>query len=142
MIAGVTEKLEEFFADRTEVQFAILFGSTAKGQTNALSDVDIAVMVNPQFRDTTPYGYQATLTADLMHTLERNDVDVVILNKAPIMLKYQVLFYGKFVHIRDMEARIQFQVDTINQYDDFKRLYQVHEEAWLQRWKKLTPSKT
>ena len=142
MIAGVTEKLEEFFADRAEVQFAILFGSTAKGETNGLSDVDIAVMVDPQFRDTTPYGYQATLIADLMHTLERNDVRAVILNKARIMLRYQVLLHGKFVHIRDMEARIQFQAETIDQYEDFRHLYKAHEEVWFQRWEKLLPPKT
>ena len=137
MVTEIMEKLRDFFEGHREVQFAILFGSLAKGTENVLSDVDIAVMLAPQFKDTSPYGYQATLTAELMRELERSDVDVVILNKAPIALKYQVLLYGKFIYIGDKKARIQFQVDTINQYDDFKRIYQVHAEACRQRWEKL-----
>ncbi|MBC8235584.1 nucleotidyltransferase domain-containing protein [bacterium] len=134
MITEIIEKLKNFFANREEVQFAVIFGSLAKGTANKLSDVDIAVMIVPHFKDTFPYGYQATLTADLMQELKRNDVDVVILNKAPIALRYEVLRYGKFIHVRDKQARIQFQIDTINRYEDFKHIYRVHEEAFHRRW--------
>ena len=142
MITEISEKLRNFFEKREEVQFAVIFGSLAKGTANKLSDVDIAVMVDPHFKDTSPYGYHATLTADLMQELKRNDVDVIMLDEAPIVLKYQVLRYGEFIHIRDKQARIQFQVDTLNQYDDFKELYRVHEEASHRRWSKLTGADT
>jgi len=138
----IIEQLERFFEKREEIQFALLFGSTIKGTSNKLSDVDIAVMIAPGFKDSSPYGYQATLTADLMQELRRNDVDVVILNEAPILLKYEILRYGDFVHIRDKQARIQFQVDTLNQYEDFKQLYRVHEEAFHKRWRKLKDTET
>ena len=134
MITEIIEKLKNFFERREEVQFAVIFGSLAKGTANKLSDVDIAVMIVPHFKDTFPYGYQATLTADLMQELKRNDVDVVILNQVPIALRYEVLRYGKFIHVRDKQARIQFQIDTINRYEDFKQIYRVHEEAFHRRW--------
>jgi predicted nucleotidyltransferase len=134
MITKISAKLKNFFASRKEVQFAVLFGSLAKGTANKLSDIDIAVMIVPDFKNTFPYGYQATLTADLMQELKRNDVDVVVLNQAPILLQYQVLRYGKFIYVRDEPARIQFQIDTINRYEDFKQLYRVHEEAFQRRW--------
>ena len=140
MNTEIVEKLGRFFEGRKEVQFAILFGSLAKGTANALSDVDVAVMLAPDYKDTTPYGYQATLTAELMRELESNDVDAVILNSAPIPLKYQVLRYGKFIHIQDKEARIKFQIDTINQYDDFREMYRVHAEACHKRWENLINS--
>jgi predicted nucleotidyltransferase len=140
MSVEIIERLGKFLEKREEVQFAILFGSLAKGTANELSDVDIAAMVDPQFEDDSPYGYQATLTAALMSELGRNDVEVVILNRAPTMLRYQVLRYGKFIHTRDKQARIQFQIDTINQYEDFKRIYQVHEKACHRRWKALMES--
>ncbi len=138
----IIEQLERFLEKREEIQFAILFGSIAKGTSNKLSDVDIAVMLAPDFKDSSPYGYQATLTADLMQELKRNDVDVVILNEAPILLKYEIMRYGDFIHIRDKQARIQFQVDTLNQYEDFKHLYRVHEEAFHKRWRKPTDIET
>jgi uncharacterized protein len=137
MIAEITGKLEEYFDKHEEILFAILFGSLAKGKANKLSDVDIAVMVDPKFDKSFPFGYQAELITDLMQILKRNDVDVVILNRAPIALKHEVLKYGKFIFIRDKQARIKFQVDTINQYEDYKVLFRVHEEAMSERWKKL-----
>jgi predicted nucleotidyltransferase len=138
----VIERLKGFFRSREEVQFAILFGSLAKGTMSKLSDIDVAVMLSPEFEDTSPYGYQATLTADLMRELKRNDVDAVILNKAPIALRYQILRYGNFIHIRDMRARIQFQVDTLNRYEDLKRIRQVHDDACHRRWRNLIKPKT
>ena len=126
MITEIIKKLKKFFERRKEVQFAVLFGSLAKGTANKLSDIDVAVMVVPNFKDTFPYGYQATLTADLMQELRRNDVDVVILNKAPIALRYQVLRYGKFIYIRDEQARIQFQIDTINRYRKPRESSRIH----------------
>ncbi|MFC1716348.1 nucleotidyltransferase domain-containing protein [Candidatus Poribacteria bacterium] len=142
MITEISEKLKNFFEEREEVQFAVIFGSLAKGTANKLSDADIAVMVDPHFEDTSPYGYHATLTADLIQELKQNDVDVIILDEAPILLKYQVLRYGEFIHTRNKQARIQFQVDTLNQYDDFRELYRVHEEASHRRWSKLMDTDT
>ena len=137
MLAEITDKLKKYFENHEEIQFAILFGSLAKGKANKMSDVDIAVMVDPKFDKSFPFGYQAELITDLMQVLKRNDVDAVILNKAPIALKHEVLRYGKFIYIKDKQARIKFQIDTINQYDDYKMLFRVHEEAMRKRWRKL-----
>lgn len=142
MIAEIAEKLKNFFEDRKEVQFAILFGSLAKDTANVMSDVDIAVMIDPKFNGTFPYGYQAALTTDLMQLLRRNDVDVIILNDIPIVFKHQILRYGKFIYTRDEQARIKFQIDTINRYEDFKMIYKIHEEACHQRWRKLALPET
>lgn len=137
MIAEITDKLIKYFEEHEEIQFAILFGSLAKGKANKMSDVDIAVMVDPKFDEPFPFGYQAEIITNLMQVLKRNDVDVVILNKAPIALKHQILRYGKFIYIKDKQARIKFQVDTINQYEDYKVLFRVHEKAMHKRWEKL-----
>lgn len=72
----------------------------------------------------------------LMHELKRNDIDVVILNKSPILLKFEVLRHGDFFFIRDKAARIQYQIDTINRHEDFKHLYKIHEAAYRQKWSK------
>jgi predicted nucleotidyltransferase len=140
VIAEITEKLKIYFEEHEEIQFAVLFGSLAKGTANKISDIDIAVMVDPKFDKTFPYGYQAELITDFIRILKRNDVDVVILNEAKILLKHQVLRYGKFIYVRDEQARIQFQIDTINQYEDFKVLDRIHEEARHQRWAKYAIS--
>jgi len=136
-IAEITEKLNKYFDEHEEILFAIIFGSTAKGTANKISDVDIAVMISPNFNESFPFGYQAELITDFMRILKRNGVDVVILNEAPIALKHEILRYGKFIYVRDKQARIKFQVDTINQYEDYKMLYKIHIEAMRKRWKNL-----
>lgn len=60
-IAEITEKLNKYFDEHEEILFAIIFGSTAKGTANKISDVDIAVMINPNFNKSFPFGYQAEL---------------------------------------------------------------------------------
>ncbi|MGB9596272.1 MAG: type VII toxin-antitoxin system MntA family adenylyltransferase antitoxin [Candidatus Poribacteria bacterium] len=137
IINEITEKLNKYFEEHEEILFAVIFGSMAKGSMNKMSDIDIAVMINPSFNKSFPFGHQAELITDFIRILKRNDVDVVILNKAPISLKYEILRYGKFIYVRDKQARIKFQVDTINQYEDYKMLYKIHEEAMRKRWKKL-----
>lgn len=137
MIDEITGKLTKYFNKHEEILFAILFGSIAKGISNNMSDVDIAVMVDPNFNEPFPFGYQAELTTDLINILGRNEVDVIILNEAPVALKYEVLRYGKFIFVKDEHARIKFQVDTINQYEDYKVLYRIHEKIMRDRWKKL-----
>ncbi len=137
MIDEIAEKLTKYFNEHEEILFAILFGSIAKGKSNKMSDIDIAVMVEPNFNKPFPFGYQAELTTDLIGVLGRNDVDVIILNEAPIVLKHEVLRYGKFIFVKDEHARIKFQVDTINQYEDYKVLYRIHEKTMRDRWKKF-----
>jgi predicted nucleotidyltransferase len=75
--------LREALANRPEVLEAYLFGSTARGEQQEHSDVDVAVYVDRDAAPPTIFGYAADLTADLMRALGTNRVDVVVLNDAP-----------------------------------------------------------
>src|SRR3954469_18431794 len=79
---------------RPEVLEAYLFGSQARGDAQAHSDVDVAVFVDRGRAQPGSFGYDAALAADLMAALRRNDVDVVILNDAPPLLYHRVLRDG------------------------------------------------
>ena len=57
-----------------------------------------------------------------MKLLKTNKVDLVILNEAPPLLKHRVLYTGKLVYFKNEETRIQFQVECIDNYNDFKYL--------------------
>ncbi len=72
--------LRSVFASQPVV-LAYLFGSQASGTGTPLSDVDIAVLLEPN--TPSPGTVQATLISDLMLALGRSDVDVVVLNTAP-----------------------------------------------------------
>jgi hypothetical protein len=133
---SIRDCLCPLFRKHAEVQFAFLFGSYAKGRANRLSDIDIAVQVDWNLiGEIPPYGYKADFIADLMQCLHTNLVDLVVLNNAPILLKFQVLYHGQLMFCRDKAARIAFQVDTINRYQDFKHLRIPHHKAFTEKYR-------
>ena len=100
LLAQLTSALEE----REEILEAYLFGSHARGQAQPHSDIDVAVYVDEEHVAGRAWGYQAQLTTDLMVALGTNDVDGVVLNKAPILLYHRVLRDGVRLMSRDLTA--------------------------------------
>lgn len=105
---------------RSEILEAYLFGSVARGTASQHSDVDIAVTVDEQrVRDTSGYGYEAELAADLMRALGRNRVDVVVLNTAPPLLYHRVLRDGVRLMSRDLTATTVREGRALSRYCDY-----------------------
>ncbi len=124
----IMERARIYFSGKPEVKFAYLFGSRATGTENKLSDVDIAVFVDKSMIDEKkhPFGYKASITADLMQTFNTNEVDLVVLNDSAYMLKHRVMMCGELVYLKDKQAKIDFLFDTMSRYPDIKRLLRVH----------------
>ena len=100
----LTKRLAELLDSREEILEAYLFGSHARGQAQPHSDVDVAVYIDHARADDTGFGYRANLTTDLMAGLGCNDVDVVVLNRAPPLLYHRVLRDGVRLLARDLRA--------------------------------------
>ena len=86
--------LQSYFSKRKEVLCVYLFGSVAAGRENRFSDIDVAVLFDPAMPEANYTQQQLALMDELSRLLHR-DVDVVLLNKASIFLKFQVLRNGK-----------------------------------------------
>ena len=115
----LTERLAELLEPREEILEAYLFGSHAQGQAQPHSDVDVAVYVDDARADDTGYGYRANLTTDLMAGLGFNDVDVVVLNRAPPLLYHRVLRDGVRLLARDLRATTTREGRAVSRYCDF-----------------------
>jgi predicted nucleotidyltransferase len=110
---------------------AYLFGSQAAGGSTPLSDVDIAVLLEP---DTpSPGTVQVALISDLMLALRRSDIDVVVLNSAPPLLKVRAIS-GPLLYCRDELARARFEVAARREYFDTKPLRDAQDRALLERY--------
>jgi predicted nucleotidyltransferase len=109
---------------------AYLFGSFARGQQHPKSDVDIGLLYSAppaSTLDAQPF----VLAGDLATLLERN-VDVVVLNSAPVDLIHRVLRDGILLVDANPSARIAFEVRSRNEYFDllpFLRRYRKQPEA-------------
>jgi predicted nucleotidyltransferase len=117
------------FAADERVRFAYLFGSLAAGTGTAGSDVDLGVSVRP--RGT--LVDDARLHDALAAALGREDVDLVVLEDAPVWIRYRVVG-GVPVFSRDEVARVRHRAATELEFLDFKPYYEeyldaVHERA-------------
>jgi predicted nucleotidyltransferase len=93
--------LTQAFADLCErhgVKLAVLFGSLVTGKASRDSDIDLAVLLdtkNPPGFGEVPQRAPVRLLTDLLHFLGTSKLDLVILNRADALLRYEVARTGK-----------------------------------------------
>ena len=127
------DALERYFVSLDGVVLAYLFGSHARGQAWAHSDVDVAVLLGSHPDDDRCFDMRLEVIGGLMEILSTNEVDVLILNQASPALGYAVLRDGILIFCRDHQARIEFYLHTVNEYLDFKPILKRHERAILEK---------
>ena len=113
------ERLTRALEPRGEILEAYLFGSHARGDAHRHSDVDVAVYIDEARAEAGSFGYQAGLTTHLMDALGTNEIDVVVLNKAPILLYHRVLRDGVRLLSRDLQATTTRAGQALSRYFDF-----------------------
>lgn len=120
--------LEQF-----DIKLIYIFGSYAKGTNNKNSDVDIAVLLDKY----TPYD-KINLISELVGILNRSDIDVVILNDANPILKFQVIKYGKIIYMVSEYEKVIFESKTMDEYMDMeffrKRQKQIMDIIFKEKW--------
>jgi predicted nucleotidyltransferase len=114
----IIKNLHSFFcANKTtsRIDLAYIFGSRAAGEEGPMSDFDIAVL----FSGTHPSPMRYELSHELKNVLKTDRVDLVVLNKAPIELRYAVIASGIVVYEASVEARVEYEALTLSLYGDF-----------------------
>lgn len=134
---AIKRKLTPYFAQRSEILLAYLFGSAARGRTNKLSDIDIALLVDEKkfqkLDAKEPYGYKAAVIADLMGLLHKNEIDLVLLHEAPPLLANEVISDGRLLFCRDEDLRITFEVTVKQRYVDTQPLREIKRQYLYER---------
>jgi len=125
--------LKKYFRNKPEIVVSYLFGSYARNQSNSLSDIDIALLLNKKIEKEGELIYKAKLIADLMSVLKTNLVDIVCLNSAPPLLAHRVIRDGIIIDSKDEKARIFFETLSLNQYIDTKPLREIQNLYFRQR---------
>ncbi len=113
-----------------DIKLIYIFGSYAKGNNNANSDLDIAVLLN---NDYDPMD-KLSLIGDLTSIFKRDDIDLVILNSANSVLKHQVIKYGKLIFMENEDIKVNFEVRVLKEYMDmepFRRTQRTYINEWF-----------
>jgi len=108
--------------DREGVIAAMLIGSQARGVPGPLSDVDIAVWHEPGLDPAGRLRLQLELARLACGTLRTNEVDVVLLNGAPPLLRHRAVRDAKLLVERDPVARVRLNARALLDYLDTEPL--------------------
>lgn len=114
----ILQKLSTALEAEPDIAFAYLFGSVAKGRSGPLSDVDVAVYFNCAGDAPSRFDRRLQLMSKLSNVLQRNDVDVVSLQDAPIDLAFEILAYGKLIFSKANAIKTTFIFETLRKYHD------------------------
>lgn len=116
--------LTEFLKEDSNTIFAYLFGSLAKKRKKPLSDVDLGVYV----KSIKKLDY-LSLYNKISRILRTDEIDLVVLNTAPISLTGRILQNRKILIDKDPFLRHQYESRILREFFDFS----IREREILQR---------
>lgn len=114
----LSQRLSCFFAEmatRFGLVLVYLFGSQVQGRPGPRSDYDFAVL----FEDEPSLRERSALIHQLVQLLGTDHVDLVVLRRAPIELKYNVIAMGSLLYEVDRAQRVEFEAQTLSRYFDY-----------------------
>lgn len=112
----ITARLERILTADPDVILAYLFGSMARNDSSRTSDIDVAVVVK---EDCALTGKKLQLLLDVSRGLDLDDVDLVMLNKAPLTLKARAVRDGIVLVEKEPFFRHAFESLVMRKYFDF-----------------------
>lgn len=118
-LGKIKQKLKEVLEKEEDILFVYLYGSVALGMGHQWSDLDIAVYLRPGNNE-----YYLKRDGELLGTLsvalENEELDLCLLNVAPLVLQFRVITEGIIIFSRDEQARVDFETVIRCKYFDLK----------------------
>ena len=105
---------------RADVRLAYLFGSEARGEGRASSDLDVGVVFS-----SVPAPAELDRLATNLETVAGRRVDLVVLNDAPPLLAHEAIRANRLIVCRDEDERVRFHTHATARYLDTARLRRV-----------------
>jgi predicted nucleotidyltransferase len=113
--AGLVAEISRVIEAGPPLKLALLFGSAAQGRLRGDSDLDLAVLpADPSL----PLRAELDLQADLTRATGR-DVDLVRLDRAPTLLRWEIARTGRVLVSNPPAERIRFLSAAASEHADF-----------------------
>ena len=126
--SDLTRLLSEYCAQDSRILLAYLFGSQVQGNVGRLSDSDIALLLDEPAVPAERYRR----AHEIGQLLGRCPVDLIVLNTAPVELRYHVIAQGQRIYERDTATRVEFEANTLGFYGDMLPVLRQQRQAILE----------
>ncbi len=125
-------ELVEVLSKRIDILAIYLFGSRATGTSDDLSDIDIALLLKSAHA---PLDIELELIDTITTTLGTDEVSLVVLNNAPLTIRYGVIKDPKVLYSADDNARLSFEESVRKQYLDFSYYLNQYDAEFISQLK-------
>lgn len=114
------ERLVRMAGTDPDVLAVLLFGSRARGEHHAGSDVDVCLVAAPDPRDAARPGRVALRYASAF------DLDVHVFQLLPLYVRRRVLKDGQVLFVRDDQALYELAFATVRAFESFRPRYEAY----------------
>ena len=125
-------KINKQIFKKYNVKLAYLFGSRAKGLSAKESDYDIAVLFKGKNNPVLFFNKTIGLK-DALRKYFPKKIDIVSLNDASSLLKYEAIAKGIPIYSEDRKFRIDFEVISVKEYIDDRFMRDIYTNALMKR---------
>ena len=123
------QRLKSYAEKNENIVAVYIFGSYGTKHQHFSSDMDFAVL----FKESVTLFEELEIESDISQIFERDDIDLVNLNKAAIDISHQVLYTGDLLFCRDEILLADFKEKVFNIYGDYgivlKKFYDDYQEG-------------
>ena len=108
-----------------------LFGSRARDEADALSDVDVAVLAAGTPTPSELASWELEWLGAANESLGTDEVSLVVLNRAPVALRHEVLRGARLLFARSPELAADYELATISAFIDFRHHLDAYDRELL-----------
>ena len=119
-VEALLPRLVEAMSADNRMEAVWLFGSRARNEADALSDIDLAALARRGLDASALWDAQLDWTGLAVKTLGTDEVAVQVLNRLPVALRDPILRDARLLWSRSPEIAADFATVTLKEYLDLK----------------------
>ncbi len=123
-IPGLEHNRLRDICKQSNLSLVVLFGSYSRGRADKNSDLDLAVMVDKKIIND---DLEFSLLTTFVNLVQRDNLDLVLLNRADPLLQSQIACYGTLLYEKSPGLFNWFKVQAMKNYDDAQKFIQLGE---------------
>lgn len=123
--------------DIPEILAVFAFGSSVRGNSTPLSDVDIGVVLfEPEKIFANPQKYQKIydkVFRVLIEAINSQKLDLLFLQKTGLAVQKEAVLDGEIIYTKDLEKTYLYKENVLNSYLDFKPVINYFQQKIMER---------